>query len=1549
MWNGRAAACGCSTGFSPLAVACIALARPPRWKAVLVLFAAAPVAIIANVVRIAVTGLLMRYFSNDAAKHFSHDLAGLVMIPLAVTMFLLILLLLGRVVEKLSNPGGVAWLIKWCLAGVVLVAGVMLWGQHQEARALSTLLEMATRYESDKKWVDAIQYLSRYIRAVPDDLDTYTHLARLYQTHAEGNDDRLRAVDLMHTAWKNQPQNEDLATSAIQIALKIQDFDDAIQLSDEVLLKAKQPETRSQVTKLRAQALYNYLQSDKNRGDYTWNNVKDAFEKELKLPDYDVDDAMSLVDVYRNPATSIKSDQREKLTSALVDRVVAERAQDPMAWWGRFRYRTSSAKAADAAKIESDLTRAIELAEKQPKNPSSGSVLAMAAVYKYGHGNAKQAVELLQRAIEIAPAVPDAYLMLAELKSGTRTKAGTEEAIAILQRGIKNSGNSVPHLSLRLAGLLAEQGKLKDAEEILSPIESALPRIPGRWKGIVKLDAGVVRSQILFSSEGPQAAMTHLRLVLNDPDIRLIEQQVPDRIAKAYANLAQLYSTLGLSDLALDAYRQAIRVQPGNPDWQIQSAALSQQSGDLESADRDYRAFIQRGQGSGDIRAALVEVEIKKQLQQNPPDRDWTVAKRMLQAAQQAGAANVPVRLLAAEILASSGERDKAEQSIAKLAQESPKDQAVWRAFAVMKFQHSDIDGALQATEKFAAVASQPIDAAALKSSILASSGRVDEAVKELSAAVEKAPPKEMPKAALALSQLLMQVGKPADARAALEKAHEKDPKNMQIVDALANSAFLTQDWKALEKYETWLNSIEGSNGTLWRAYRAQRLLATAKSVDDKDFQEAIGLADDVVRMRPRWSKAQFLQGEIAYRMNRTDSAAASYERAWQFGGRGVLLADRLIDLLTRQGRYADAKRYVAQVRDYLPVSQGLFDRAIPYLAQGNESQEMVRTAQQWAESRPTDPEAHLRLGRVLLLLSNTSSGDEKQKYVEQAKNEFHRAIELAPNDVRPWAASVMLYGESPATRKQALQVLEDFSKQTKINELERNFVIGQLYDSLGISSQAQFYFNRSATLLEANPKTAGGSRVLGRTARFYLPRVPALGELYARRALALDPANADANAVLLYVLANRSDAQSAQEGLRLLDESKAKDLVDPATEARYRAAFLSRRGGPDDISSAIELLRRSISQSREDKLLLARMYEKAGQTAPALDLLQQLVRAPNPNAAELTEFLQFWQQNFVAKATGKGAIPFAGQAKDVYQHLGDIPGQLPERLRWQLREKKARNPAVQTANDDCTPIVSEILSSPAAKKLNEKETKQLVQFVLVVLLQEQCDECATQLVGAPPSGQSPTDVAIWLCHAYVAVAPTKESAPKRKQTLDTLVATNDKNADVLQAVGDCSFMSAEYEQAADAYRRVIELRPDERMARNNLALALIELQKTSEAKEVLAVALKSKPDDPDLLDTQAAMDIIDKHADQAIPVLEKLVAENPESPVLRFHLAVAYDEMKDTNRARESLFAATALGVQQRVLSPRDKKILDDLKARYMATQATAADQSSNDAQARN
>ena len=70
-------------GILALAVAYIIVSRARLRVALLLLAAVAPVAIVANVMRITLTGLLYQYVSGDAARQFSHDLAGVLMIVLA--------------------------------------------------------------------------------------------------------------------------------------------------------------------------------------------------------------------------------------------------------------------------------------------------------------------------------------------------------------------------------------------------------------------------------------------------------------------------------------------------------------------------------------------------------------------------------------------------------------------------------------------------------------------------------------------------------------------------------------------------------------------------------------------------------------------------------------------------------------------------------------------------------------------------------------------------------------------------------------------------------------------------------------------------------------------------------------------------------------------------------------------------------------------------------------------------------------------------------------------------------------------------------------------------------------------------------------------------------------------------------------------------------------------------------------------------------------------------------------------------------------------------
>lgn len=83
------------------AFAIVSQARP--WQKVLVLLSAPPIAIVANVARVTATGLLYANVGNDAAKVFTHDVAGWAMIPLAVALLALELWYVNRLFVEVED------------------------------------------------------------------------------------------------------------------------------------------------------------------------------------------------------------------------------------------------------------------------------------------------------------------------------------------------------------------------------------------------------------------------------------------------------------------------------------------------------------------------------------------------------------------------------------------------------------------------------------------------------------------------------------------------------------------------------------------------------------------------------------------------------------------------------------------------------------------------------------------------------------------------------------------------------------------------------------------------------------------------------------------------------------------------------------------------------------------------------------------------------------------------------------------------------------------------------------------------------------------------------------------------------------------------------------------------------------------------------------------------------------------------------------------------------------------------------------------------------
>ncbi len=92
-------------GIVALAFVYAMLVRRHWWVKAILLFSALPIALLANSARIVATGLLYQYASSEAAKKFSHNASGWVMIVFAAGLFGLVLWYLSRLVEEVEIVG----------------------------------------------------------------------------------------------------------------------------------------------------------------------------------------------------------------------------------------------------------------------------------------------------------------------------------------------------------------------------------------------------------------------------------------------------------------------------------------------------------------------------------------------------------------------------------------------------------------------------------------------------------------------------------------------------------------------------------------------------------------------------------------------------------------------------------------------------------------------------------------------------------------------------------------------------------------------------------------------------------------------------------------------------------------------------------------------------------------------------------------------------------------------------------------------------------------------------------------------------------------------------------------------------------------------------------------------------------------------------------------------------------------------------------------------------------------------------------------------------
>jgi tetratricopeptide (TPR) repeat protein len=117
-----------------------------------------------------------------------------------------------------------------------------------------------------------------------------------------------------------------------------------------------------------------------------------------------------------------------------------------------------------------------------------------------------------------------------------------------------------------------------------------------------------------------------------------------------------------------------------------------------------------------------------------------------------------------------------------------------------------------------------------------------------------------------------------------------------------------------------------------------------------------------------------------------------------------------------------------------------------------------------------------------------------------------------------------------------------------------------------------------------------------------------------------------------------------------------------------------------------------------------------------------------------------------------------------------------------------------------------------------------------------------------------------------------------------------------------------QYEVAIQLYKQVINAEPDNYNAKFALAITYQQMGQLTQAKNIYHDLLKSDFDKKDEIISNLLTILIEESPRDAVYVLTRLLKQNPQSPIILAQSAIAYEKLKDYEKAVTALQTAVSL-----------------------------------------
>jgi exosortase len=1523
-------------GILALAVTYIIVTRARLNISLILLAAVAPVAIVANVMRITATGLLYEYVSGDAARHFSHDFAGVLMIVLALALFGCVLWVAQKTLRQFRRSPSRA-LIRMAV-GLLLVAAAIpaatFWREAQQNRTVDKFLHRADQLEQEGKPAEALVYFDRYLR-VRDNIDVRERLAKTADRVISSPLRRLHVMEIYRETWERAPEKVDLGIRAGEIAIDLNRFDEAVTISTQLeAVNVSSPEDATKAKAAAARIAALALLGRANAPDVVgsaseWKEIVTTFNEAIKRNPRDIDLAVRLADIDRHRLREPSAAERQKQADAVIDGMLARSADRPEAWLARYVYRKSLKATGEpvSGDADADLDKAVEIGKQHPEK-ERGDVLLYAGQRASDRKDSAAAKQFFEQATHVRPTDFRGWLRLGELAAADGTDAARTQAVDIWTKGLESVGHCEIDLVMPLSAALIQLRRFADAEEKLRPIDMALQRLSEPGRSLVELGAVRLRAGAAAAKGSTVQAATMLRDELHATREGSASTVYRTPFADAWVQLGDYYADLRFDDQAADAYEAAGRLDAEVPQWREKAARATERNGRPGESVQYYRELAEANPSDGAKWLAVCRASFMDQVTVAPAERNWHEFREAFKKAIATKANGVLLYMLEADYAAAEGKINESVKVLEKGLAKAPKASELWQSLALIQERRgadADVKKALAGFEKCAPT---PEAIPLFESRLAIETGRLDEARAMLTKAeAASLPDKAKALIATQLVEVDLRQGKRADARRRLEEQAAREPDNLQVLDTLAQVAADDRDWKVLEEIESRLKKVEGDDGTLWRDYRARRLLSQSTDLDDPLFRDADRLVRELAALRPTWQRRYVLQGVLARRQNQLDEAIADYQQAIRLGNHNIGLSEELIDLLVEQRRFTEADREFQRVRQAVARSSRLSTVAIPLFVRRGESDEALRLAEDWVKREPNDATSFMRLGQTILLTTAEGSA-EYGKSVSRAQQAYERAVELAPTDVRMWISLFRFYTGVQRNNEAADAMLGRLAKRIDIPEAQKVFVLAQLYESIGSRTEAARFYLESIRLSPAERQIS----VLERAAQFCVADDPAQAEAYCRQILKKRPRSVPAHRTLVRALAEQGGEQRLREAAQVLTEVGRLGGSN-AADRRLEAILLARTGRSEDRLRSAELLEGLVQIPQQavdqDRVLLASIYESEHRLMPAYEQYVALSRQEDVPAIDLVRYAEFLYRNLSDQPQ------FADYAEPVLARLEQDPKARIGAVR--LRLVAARKiPQESKRLAKLHEVVDDADKRFVAGQKDVLVRREMLSNILILLAREDFPDEAVGLVTRKSTGPDALETAIALADALTPLPPNSPLARQTASLLQTALENNPRSADLCYSVANLRYVTGSRDEAIILYRKALGLKADHKLAANNLALVLADRRDgIDEALKTIDAAIARFGADATLLDTKGQILVLLGRSQDALGLLGAAASSQPGDPLVLLHLANAYLSSNRAAEARSTYRRARAFGVANALVTPGDREIFEKLEAHVRQTAA--------------